>query len=1051
MVDKKLTAELINPGNEYRGAPFWSLNGRLEPDELRRQVRIFHRMGMGGFFMHSRIGLETPYLSKEWMDCIEACVDEARKFGMRAWLYDEDRWPSGYAGGLVTKNPKYRGRQLVLNTLERAGDLKWSTDTVAAYTARVEGDKASHVRRLRKGIAPRLAKGECILAFNVKVDDCTSWYNGFTYLDTMNYRAVREFIRVTHEAYAKRFGDDFGRTIPGIFTDEPNVKEYSKVKMPWTQELPRVFRRRYGYDILDHLPEVLFEVDGKTVTQAALDMHDCTTLLFVDAYARQIGEWCQKHNLQHTGHVLSEETLVSQMKNCGAAMRFYEYMQAPGIDVLTQHMREYDTAKQVSSIAHQFGQRWRLSETYGCTGWDFTWEAHKAVSDWQAALGINLRCQHLSYYTMGAEAKRDYPASIFFQSPWWKEYSKVEDYFARINVLMSRGTEVRDVLVLHPIESMWAVPTRDEKSRKMLNEAHWRLRDNLLAANMDFDYGDEDILARHGRVKKTDGKSALRIGKAEYKAVVVSGMLTMRASTLRLLRQFRDAGGQVVFAYTPPEYVNGKASGLPLLLSQGCDVARGSKTKLIAAIESARRVSIADESGVEIEAALYCLREDKDSFCLFVCNTGYKKFPPFDEKQLYSGYDPAVSHRESFPVVNIRLSGEGSGQPLEVSTDTGETFAANGKAIKGGWKISTSLEVLGSRLFIFPKRTAKNPSAIRPYQRLKDVSRKTLRQAKWNISLSEENCLVLDRPRYCIAGGAWQKNDEILRIDDQVRNAMGLPLRKEAMVQPWIMEKPKDPRRMSVTLQYSFAADVPPAGPVFLGVENPETFTASINGQPINMNSDGGWWVDMSMRKIPFDTAILRPGINTLEMVCDYSELHPGLEIVYILGGFGVKAAGTELTMTDIPESLRTGDWSRQGLAFYGGNVCYTTKIEANLRKGERLIVNVPKYAGTAARVLVDGRPAGVIAWEPNELDITDHITGGEAALCIEILGSRRNSHGPLHCTPRHVRSCGPREFRVPPYDAGKPDFMKARGYWTDEYVLVPMGLMSPPALVVRR
>jgi hypothetical protein len=538
-MDKKLLAELSNPGNEYRGAPFWSWNGRLEPDELRRQVRIFHTMGMGGFFMHSRIGLETPYLSKEWMDCIDACVDEAKKLDMKAWLYDEDRWPSGYAGGMVTKNPQFRARKLVLDTFGKTKDFKWTGDVVAAYSARVDGGKAFDVKRLKKGRMPQLAKGDSILAFRVKVDDCSSWYNGFAYLDTMNHKAVGEFIRVTHQAYAKRFGDDFGKTVPGIFTDEPNVKEYTQVRTPWTDALPRVFRKRYGYDILDHLPEVLFEVDGRRVTRAARDMHDCTTFLFVDAYARQIGQWCAKHNLQHTGHVLSEETPYSQMKNCGAAMRFYEYMQAPGIDVLTQHMREYDTAKQVSSAAHQFGQRWRLSETYGCTGWDFTWEAHKAVSDWQAALGINLRCQHLSYYTMAAEAKRDYPASIFFQSPWWKEYSKVEDYFARINVLMSRGREVRDVLVLHPIESMWAVPTRDEKARKALNEAHWALKDNLLAANIDFDYGDEDILARHARVAKKDGRAILRVGKADYKVIVVSGMLTMRGSTLRLLRQFR--------------------------------------------------------------------------------------------------------------------------------------------------------------------------------------------------------------------------------------------------------------------------------------------------------------------------------------------------------------------------------------------------------------------------------------------------------------------------------------------------------------------------------
>ena len=48
---------------------------------------------------------------------------------------------------------------------------------------------------------------------------------------------------------------------------------------------------------------------------------------------------------------------------------------------------------------------------------------HKAVGDWQALFGINLRCPHLSWYTMEGEAKRDYPASIFYQSAWWKDYA----------------------------------------------------------------------------------------------------------------------------------------------------------------------------------------------------------------------------------------------------------------------------------------------------------------------------------------------------------------------------------------------------------------------------------------------------------------------------------------------------------------------------------------------------------------------------------------------------------------------------------------------------
>ena len=98
-MNKKFLAQFKHPTSEFRGAPFWAWNGKLDPEELRKQVRIMHRMGLGGFFMHSRVGLNTPYLGPEWMKCVDACVDEAEKLDMQAWLYDEDRWPSGAAGG----------------------------------------------------------------------------------------------------------------------------------------------------------------------------------------------------------------------------------------------------------------------------------------------------------------------------------------------------------------------------------------------------------------------------------------------------------------------------------------------------------------------------------------------------------------------------------------------------------------------------------------------------------------------------------------------------------------------------------------------------------------------------------------------------------------------------------------------------------------------------------------------------------------------------------------------------------------------------------------
>ncbi|MBN2581653.1 MAG: hypothetical protein JXL80_01195, partial [Planctomycetes bacterium] len=168
---------------------------------------------------------------------------------------------------------------------------------------------------------------------------------------------------------------------------------------------------------------------------------------------------------------------------------------------------------------------------------------------------------------------------------------------------------------------------------------------------------------------------------------------------------------------------------------------------------------------------------------------------------------------------------------------------------------------------------------------------------------------------------------------------------------------------------------------------------------------------------------------------------HPGLEIAYLLGNFGVKVRKCDVTLTAAPNALKIGDWASQGLAFYGGSVCYMRAVRPKLRAGERLIVQTPEFRGTAVRVLVNGREAGIIPWPPYELDVTDAVRAagdGPVQLGIEVLGHRRNSHGPHHLNQKWPRWTGPGQYLD-------------RQNWYDGYQLVPCGLMAPPKLVVRR
>ncbi|MGN0494109.1 MAG: hypothetical protein ACI4F7_10715, partial [Acutalibacteraceae bacterium] len=100
--------------SDYAPIPFWFLNHRLEKEEITRQLKLMKQSGVSGFFAHPRAGLLTPYGSESWFSMMKFIAEESEKLGLHMWLYDEDPFPSGAAGGIVFfENPEYRAKALM--------------------------------------------------------------------------------------------------------------------------------------------------------------------------------------------------------------------------------------------------------------------------------------------------------------------------------------------------------------------------------------------------------------------------------------------------------------------------------------------------------------------------------------------------------------------------------------------------------------------------------------------------------------------------------------------------------------------------------------------------------------------------------------------------------------------------------------------------------------------------------------------------------------------------------------------------------------------------
>ncbi|MDD2629617.1 MAG: glycosyl hydrolase, partial [Limnochordia bacterium] len=507
--------------------------------------------------MHSRIGIRTPYLTKEWMHLVKVCVEEAEKRGMSAWLYDEDRWPSGFAGGAVPAlGERYRMKSLVL-AIDEIIDPQELVDIYQVYSCTMKDDVPHDIKIIAREAAPQSRQeGRTVLYIYQRTCPIGHrWFNGYCYPDFLDPVVTDAFLDSTYELYKDYLRNDFGKTILGVFTDEPACHyrwHAPKLSYQWTSGFIREFEDKYDYDLTENFLSLFFDIGEHE--KIRYDFWKLLTELFLENFSKRVYQWCERHGLKLTGHFMAEDSFVSQIEWVCSVMPHYEYMHIPGIDHLIRNINHDIAAKQCSSVAHQLGRRRVLSEMYGASGQNLSFEDMKWIGDWHFVHGINLVNSHLSLYSTRGCRKRDFPPNIFIQQPYWPDMKGLSDYLSRTAYTLSCGERITDVLVLHPIETGWVTFTPDRQDTTAhYNKEFVRILEELLCNQIDYDLGDESLIERYGKVSDGD----FRVGQQTYSLVVVPPMLTMRSSTLRLLRKFEESGGTVVFVGEVPRLIDG--------------------------------------------------------------------------------------------------------------------------------------------------------------------------------------------------------------------------------------------------------------------------------------------------------------------------------------------------------------------------------------------------------------------------------------------------------------------------------------------------------------
>lgn len=1021
--EKSLSDGLFkNPPAEYRGFPFWGWNCELDRNELFRQIKILKEMGFGGFYIHSRTGLSDEYLGRRFMDMVKACAKEAEAESISVGLYDEDRWPSGSAGGIVTRDKRYRQRYLLMS----AEPQEATEDFNAAY----ENGTAYYMAQFNIRLSP---SGELVsykrtkeqpdenetkwYAYMMTASE-DSWYNNQTYVDTMSKEAIDKFIEVTYDAYKNAVGEMFGSVIPTIFTDEPQL--YRK-KMPefahdkkqaaasWTPYLAELFEKKYGFDITDKLPEIFWELGGGKVSKARYLYHDFTTELFTEAFSDNLGMWCENNGIELTGHMLCEESLYSQASTIGEAMRAYRHFTLPGIDILCDN-HEYTTAKQAQSASHQYGRGGVMSELYGVTGWNYDFRGHKAQGDWQAALGVTHRVLSVAWVSMKGDAKRDYPTSVNYQSSWYKEYPYIENHFARINTALTRGKPIVKAAVIHPIETYWLHFGTNENTALARNELDKRFHELamwLLSGTIDFDYICESLLPEQiGEIS-----DEISVGEMKYSVIIVADCETLRKSTLDILSLFANAGGKIIFVGDAPKYVNAEFSDEPKKLYESCMHIGYSKAELLDSLEPVRLVEIREADGCMSDNMCYQLRRDNDCMWLFIAQMMNEKSTIYES----DSENLVRPHRK-------RIMVKGKHTPVLYDTLTGDIKSADYEIMGENTAVYYTFCQNDSLLL---KLVAYNGEECIMQSADKEPIAVQYVTEPAEYELSEPNVLLLDIAEYRIDNEPFREREQIRKIQHAVRQTLGIP---DDRAQPWSIKT--DDSEHTVTLRYTFYGECE-FFDTKLALEEAENSEIIFNGEKVSSEADGHF-TDKSIKTVRLPKIVC--GKNVLEITQPVNRKNT-MEACYIIGSFNVKLRGTEGTVTSMSEKLGFGDIVSQGMPFYGANVKYSMYIDAPCDCSA--VIAVRNYKGMLLKAELDSKELGIIAYAPYEVK-ANNISKGRHRLDITLFGNRNNCFGPVHITDDKLLWEGP--------DAWK--FMhdgKAR--WKYEYELKKCGILAGPEI----
>lgn len=603
----KVTEKILKGEIENRLYPFFWLIGPETFDDIEKAMIRLNDAGCTGVCIEPR-DYEGDFMTT-WWEKIGFILKTAKRLGMKVWIVDEDyRCPCGHVFGLAAKDGdmKLRRENLVEMHADIVGPCK--KDFVVAYTSyrrkcenqdRLIGafmykrtDSAQGIDinsavevtdKIKNGIlSVDVPQGPHRIFYVYRTHKYTE-FNNDDFIDFINRDAVKLMVDNLYEEYKRCYGEYFGNTLVGFFSDEPMIGSnyYYNASLgaksgydrrigtpgqtiPWTDEIMSMLSDRLGKDARYALPS-LWYYDKAVSHKLWEDYMDILSDLYRKNFVMQIGEWCKKNGLEYSGHVLEDNNLHTRYGNGpGHYFRSQQGQTIPGFDIVLHQLLpdhsdcdyngsasyqmnsafyHYVLAKLTSSAGHtyeEFGGR-ALGEITIGYGWAEGTRLAKWLYDYSLVRGIN-------YFINGAISPyfRDDMHPPHFgatggKEPQEKGAAKLFGYLNRATNLLSGGAHIANAAILYNARTEWSNPEGEyqlvEKPAKALYDRH-----------IDFDILSEDLLCK---VSVEDGK--IKICKESFDALVIPYARYISKKMQTEIYSLIERGADVIFVDGVPE------------------------------------------------------------------------------------------------------------------------------------------------------------------------------------------------------------------------------------------------------------------------------------------------------------------------------------------------------------------------------------------------------------------------------------------------------------------------------------------------------------------